>query len=281
MFNVELHPHSRPAPWRKMSLTNWRHPTDPQVYARSEIDMAQALEYAARLSQSAGVTVAPLHLVIRALALCFKEYPDTNALVRRGRVYARKRINIFCHVAIPGKKPDLSGVILRDADTKDPAAIARELRDKVRAARNGTDPEFAKTKRTLDRIPSWLFRPLLGVLDLFQYTLNLNLGWLGLPQDPFGGALVTSVGSLGISEAFAPLSPITRAPIVVSVGKVEEKPVVCDGQIVARPVCVLCLTFDHRVMDGLLAAKMAKFVARYLAEPERFEKASCRPADAK
>jgi pyruvate/2-oxoglutarate dehydrogenase complex dihydrolipoamide acyltransferase (E2) component len=36
-------------------------------------------------------------------------------------------------------------------------------------------------------------------------------------------------------------------------------------------VCILCAAFDHRVMDGLLAAKLAKFAARYLADPAKFE----------
>jgi hypothetical protein len=121
----------------------------------------------------------------------------------------------------------------------------------------------------LDKTPSFLYRLVLRVIEFFQYTLNLNLSRFGIPQDPFGGAGVTSVGSLGMPEAFAPLSPITRMPIVISVGKVEEKPVVRDGSIVIRPMCVLCATLDHRIMDGYLAAKLAKFVTRCLADPER------------
>ena len=84
--------------------------------------------------------------------------------------------------------------------------------------------------------------------------------------------MVTSVGSLGVSEAFAPLVPITRAPIVVAVGKVEDKPVVRHGEIVVRPICILGVTFDHRIMDGVLAGKLAKFVTNYLRDPEGHEK---------
>ena len=124
----------------------------------------------------------------------------------------------------------------------------------------------------LDRIPSLLSRVILRVLCFFQYTLNLNLSRLGIPRDPFGGVAVTSVGSLGISEAFAPLSPITRTPIVLAVGKVEDKPVVRDGAIVIRPMCVLCATFDHRIMDGYLAGKLGKFLTRYLADPGQYER---------
>jgi pyruvate dehydrogenase E2 component (dihydrolipoamide acetyltransferase) len=271
MPNVELHPYSKPSMWRKMAVVNWRHPTDPQVYARTEVDMAKALEYARQLSERGGISITATHLLLRAVALCLKEYPEANAIIRWNRIYIRKRINVFCHVAIPGKKPDLSGVLVRDADTKDLVAIAQELKEKVTAIRRGTDQELARTKAMLDKTPSFLYRLVLGVIEFLQYTLNLNLSRFGIPQDPFGGAGVTSIGSLGMSEAFAPLSPITRMPIVISVGKVEEKPVVRDGNIVIRPMCVLCATLDHRIMDGYLAAKLAKFLTRYLADPERHE----------
>jgi pyruvate dehydrogenase E2 component (dihydrolipoamide acetyltransferase) len=234
--------------------------------------MSKALEYARQVSEQAGVTITPTHLVLRCVGLCLREFPQANATVRRNRVYQRKRADVFCHVAVPGKKPDLSGLVLRDVDCKPLAEIARELQDRVRAVRRGADPELARTRRMLHRTPSLLYRPMLRLIDFFHGTLNWNLRWLGIPQDPFGGVLVTSVGSLGISEAFAPLSPISRTPAVIAIGKVEDKPVARDGRVVIRPVCVLCGTFDHRVMDGYLLGKMAKFVTRYFADPQAVEK---------
>ena len=274
MGNVELNRYSRPAMFRRMALVSWARPSDPQVYARAEVDVGKALEFARQESERAGVQVTLAHLVLRAVALALREFPEANALVRWNRIYTRKRVHMFFHVALPGKKPDLSGVIVRDADAKAPAQIAQELREKIKAVRSGADGEIARTQRMLDRIPSCLYRPLLRAIGFLQYTLNLDLSRLGMPRDPFGGAAVTSIGSFGISEAFAPLPPITRIPLLVSVGKVEPRPVVRDGAIVIRPVCVLCATFDHRIMDGYLAGKLAKFVTRYLADPPWREKAS-------
>lgn len=271
MPSVELHKFSKPTMWRKMAMINWGRPSDPQVHARSEVDMTQALACIETETQRAGIKITPTVLAIRAVALAFRKHPEANALVRWNRVYQRKRVHIFCNVAIPGKKLDLSGVLVRDADTKGPAEIAKELDEAVRRVRRGDDKELAKTRQVLDRIPTFACRIIIRLIGLFQYTLNLNLGFLGLPQDPFGGALVTSVGFLGMSEGFAPLSPITRAPLVISVGRVEDRPVVRAGQVVACPMLVLCATFDHRVMDGLMAGKLAKFVVRYLSDPARRE----------
>jgi pyruvate/2-oxoglutarate dehydrogenase complex dihydrolipoamide acyltransferase (E2) component len=278
MPNVELHPYSRPAMWRRMALACWTHPNDPQVYARMDADMTAALAYAAEASGASGVRLAPVHLVIRGLALALRAYPEANAMVRLRRVYSRKRVNIFCQVALPGRRPDLSGAVLRDADTLTPVEIARQLKAKVDDLRGGRDRDLQHARRLLDRCPTPLYRALLRGIDLLRCTLNLNLGRFGVPQDAFGGAMVTSVGSLGIAEAFAPLVPLTRAPIIVSVGSVEDRPAVCEGRLAIRPACTLCVTFDHRIMDGLLAARLSRFLKRYLADPAAGERRGARRA---
>ncbi len=66
---------------------------------------------------------------------------------------------------------------------------------------------------------------------------------------------------------------MTRAPIVLSVGKIEDRPVVRDGEIVIRPLSIVCATFDHRVMDGVLAAKLGRFLTGYLGDPIKYEAA--------
>ncbi len=183
MPNVDLQEFSRPSRWRKMSLAVWRHPADPQMYGRMEVDFGKALQYAEEESARTGERIAPTHLVIRSIALYLKRHPDANALIRWHQIYQRKRIDIFCHVAIPGKKADLSGVIIRDADAKTPAQIAEEVTRKAREVRKGTDEEFSRVQRAMDIIPSFLYRPVLGLIGLLQYTLNVDLRFLGLPND--------------------------------------------------------------------------------------------------
>jgi pyruvate/2-oxoglutarate dehydrogenase complex dihydrolipoamide acyltransferase (E2) component len=52
-------------------------------------------------------------------------------------------------------------------------------------------------------------------------------------------------------------------------GKVQEKPVVRDGQIVIRSMLPLTLAFDHRIADGADAARFVSEMARQLADPNR------------
>jgi pyruvate/2-oxoglutarate dehydrogenase complex dihydrolipoamide acyltransferase (E2) component len=73
---------------------------------------------------------------------------------------------------------------------------------------------------------------------------------------------VTSAGKLGGLLT----TPIVNHPevAILSIGRVAERPVVRDGEIVARPVGYLAITFDHRVIDGARAAEFGLAVIRRL-----------------
>ena len=61
-------------------------------------------------------------------------------------------------------------------------------------------------------------------------------------------------------------TPLVNHPevAILSLGRIAERPVVRDGEIVARPVGYLALTFDHRVVDGARAAEFGLAVLRRL-----------------
>jgi pyruvate dehydrogenase E2 component (dihydrolipoamide acetyltransferase) len=77
---------------------------------------------------------------------------------------------------------------------------------------------------------------------------------------------VTSAGKLaGLFQ-----TPLVNHPEVgiLSIGRVAERPVVRDGEIVVRPVGTIAITFDHRVVDGARAAQFGVAVIRRLEGTE-------------
>jgi pyruvate/2-oxoglutarate dehydrogenase complex dihydrolipoamide acyltransferase (E2) component len=73
---------------------------------------------------------------------------------------------------------------------------------------------------------------------------------------------VTSAGKLaGLFQ-----TPIVNHPevAILSVGRVAQRPVVRDGEIVAAPIGYVTVTFDHRVVDGARAAEFGLAVIRRL-----------------
>ena len=75
---------------------------------------------------------------------------------------------------------------------------------------------------------------------------------------------VTSAGKLGGLLT----TPIVNYPevAILSIGRVAERPVVRDGEIVARPTGYVSVTFDHRVVDGARAAEFGLAVIRRLEQ---------------
>jgi pyruvate/2-oxoglutarate dehydrogenase complex dihydrolipoamide acyltransferase (E2) component len=73
---------------------------------------------------------------------------------------------------------------------------------------------------------------------------------------------VTSAGKLGGLLT----TPIVNHPevAILSIGRVAERPVVRDGEVVPRPVGYVSVTFDHRVIDGARAAEFGLAVIRRL-----------------
>jgi len=259
--------------WRKISLNTWSKPDNPSVLGLIEIDVSDLLAFLERRSEEAGVKCTMTHAVTRAVAMTLRRYPDVNVYVRGHRIWQRDDVDIFLQVAMPlddeQGKADLSGAVIRRADTKRVEAIAQELRDRAKAVREQRDGEMAKTRGTLHSLPNFLTRWSLKVLGHLQYDANLRVP--GTPRDPFGSAMVTSVGMFGISHAFAPLVTFSRCPIVVLTGAVEDRPVARDGEVVIRPICNLATTFDHRIFDGFQGGQLAKMVRTCLEKPEMLD----------
>ena len=56
---------------------------------------------------------------------------------------------------------------------------------------------------------------------------------------------------------------------ILGMHKIQERPVVAEGQIVIRPMMYLALTYDHRIVDGREAVTFLVRVKESLEDPQR------------
>ncbi|HLB12085.1 MAG TPA: dihydrolipoamide acetyltransferase family protein, partial [Dehalococcoidia bacterium] len=80
-----------------------------------------------------------------------------------------------------------------------------------------------------------------------------------------GTFTVTNLGMYGV-DAFTPIINPPEAAIL-GMGRLAERPAVRDGQVVARWLMELCLSFDHRIVDGAPAAAFLGRVMELLENP--------------
>lgn len=101
--------------------------------------------------------------------------------------------------------------------------------------------------------------------ELEQLAAAAREGTLTMDQLSGGTFTVTSPGPFGGLMA----TPIVFHPqsAILGVHRATDRAVVRDGQIVIRKMMNLSITFDHRIMDGMTAAKFALDVVKLLEHP--------------
>ncbi|WP_078409323.1 dihydrolipoamide acetyltransferase family protein [Priestia abyssalis] len=77
---------------------------------------------------------------------------------------------------------------------------------------------------------------------------------------------ITNIGSAG-GQWFTPVINHPEVAIL-GIGRIAEKAVVRDGEIVIAPVLALSLSFDHRMIDGATAQNALNHIKRLLNDPE-------------
>jgi pyruvate dehydrogenase E2 component (dihydrolipoamide acetyltransferase) len=110
-------------------------------------------------------------------------------------------------------------------------------------------------------------KPLMEIArELAALAQRTREGKAGLDDLRGGTFTVTNIGALGGTGAI----PIINYPevAILAVARGRQEAVVRDGQIVARLLLPLSLTFDHRVADGADGARFASAIVRLLEHPD-------------
>ncbi|WP_339227557.1 dihydrolipoamide acetyltransferase family protein [Oceanobacillus sp. FSL K6-2867] len=89
-----------------------------------------------------------------------------------------------------------------------------------------------------------------------------------LKPDEMKGAsnTISNIGSAG-GQWFTPVLNYPEA-VILGIGRIAEKPIVRDGEVVVAPVLALSLSFDHRIVDGATAQLALNQIKRLLNDPQ-------------
>lgn len=270
MPNLALKKKKDLSPFRKIAIGSWQTAYDPSVYGTMMLRMEEALRYVEEFRAATGKRLTITHMIAKAAAAVLHDMPDANAILRFNKIYLRERIGVFFQVAM--KDPitgeiDLSGAKVDQPQEKSIEEVYDDFDSKVNKVRTGKDKKLKGARNMFKRIPFFFLNRFMKTLAFMSYTLNLNLRWLGVPRDPFGSVMITNIGSLGLSQAYVPLVPYSRVPLLIAMGAVEDQAVVEDGVVVPGKVMSINATFDHRVLDGSHAARMARTLRAWMENP--------------
>ncbi len=214
--------------------------TTARVTLFREVDATAMIDLRARFSAQ-GTPVAYNDILTRVCATALRDYPEANARMGDGHIEQLDCIHIG--VAVDTDRGLLVPVV-HHADTLSIPQIAAESARLIEAARSGRC----------------------------------------LPDDLSGGTFtITNLGMLGV-EGFTPVINLPEC-CILGVGRIVRKPVVIESlshpdagtdeaegghpsdALGVRPMMMLSLACDHRVIDGAPAARFLEHVAQLLRDP--------------
>lgn len=201
--------------------------TNAQTSHRISVDMTAAIALRQQY-KAMGIKISYNDIIVRACAKALQDYPIVNASVDGDSILYHDYVNIGTAVSVPN---GLIVPVIRDADIIGLQGIAQRSAELIDKAREG---------RLTD-------------------------------EDYHGGTFtVSSLGMFDLDDFVAIINPPESG--ILAVGKIAKVPVVetgADGEdtVVIRSMCNLCLSYDHRIIDGAEGAKFLQKVKGYLQNP--------------
>lgn len=207
--------------------------TSPHVTSFVEVDVTDMVNWRNRAKdqykKQYGENITFTPIFIEAIVRAIRDFPMINVSVDGTRIIIKKDINIGMAAALPSG--NLIVPVIKNADLLNLAGITKQVNDLANRAR--------------------------------QNQLK--------PEDIQGGTFtLTNVGSFGNLMG----TPIINQPqaAIMAVGAIRKKPAVLEteyGDVIAiRQMMFLSLSYDHRVVDGMLGGSFLRRVADYL---EKFD----------
>lgn len=201
--------------------------TNAQTNHRMVVDMTAAIALRKQY-KDLGIKISYNDIIVRACAKALTDMPIVNASVDGSNIVYHDYVNVGTAVSVPG---GLIVPVIKDADIIGLSGIAAKSAELIEKARDGklTDADY------------------------------------------HGGTFtVSSLGMFDLDDFVAIINPPESA--ILAVGKIAKTPVVVtneDGEdeIVIKSMCALCLSYDHRIIDGAEAAKFLQKVKSYLQNP--------------
>ncbi|KZT54629.1 dihydrolipoamide succinyltransferase [Calocera cornea HHB12733] len=202
----------------------------------NEIDMSSLMEFRSKYKDAIlkehGIKLGFMSAFAKACTLALKDFPVANASIEGDEIVYHDYVDMSIAVATP---KGLVTPVVRNADEMGMIQIEKEIAELGKRARDGK----------------------LGLEDMAGGTFTMQDT---LPPDSNGGVFGSMYGT-----------PIINLPqsAVLGMHAIKERPVAINGKVEIRPIMIIALTYDHRLLDGREAVQFLVRVRDYLEDPRR------------
>jgi hypothetical protein len=212
--------------------------------------------------------VTLFHLVLRAMAIAFGEFPRLNRFVAGSRLYERRGIWLaFSAKQRLERDAPIFAAKVPVAPDEHLDAIVERVYAALGEGRSGRETRTDREVKAFLKLPAPVLR--LGVRALRRLDAWGLVPGSFVRDDPFyASAFVANLGSVGLDAAYHHLYEYGTIPIFVTLGRLHRRPIALDdGSVTSREVFTLRWTYDERIEDGFYAARALERLQALLETP--------------
>ncbi len=211
------------------------------------------------------------HATIAAANIALASTPKMNRFVVGRRLYMRNArwLSFSMKRKRLDREASISTVKLQMLDGETFPALVARMNGGIGEERSGKKTRTDKEIDVFNLLPRPLLRGGAALLRTLDYY-NLLPKWY-IDGDPlFTSIFIANLGSLGMGPGYHHLFEYGTCPLFIMIGKLEDRVVARDGQVVIRPMLHVRFTYEERIEDGLNARfGIDKFI-EVLEDPEPY-----------
>ncbi|UJW59492.1 2-oxo acid dehydrogenase subunit E2 [Bacillus sp. A116_S68] len=225
------------------------------IYLSTEIDASTLVDAKTTFKQRSE-NISYVSFFLYAISRAIEAYPEVNCSVQGKRHPKRWQFSsidgkVTMDTLAKGERIVTSNVI-QALNKKSLSAIQEEINE-LKGVSFETGEQFTAIRK-LQQLPTWLGR------KIFKKVMKKPETW----QQTQGSFTVTSLGHVPINTFF----PMTTSTTCFGIGAIRRCPVVVENDIVIKSMMPLSMTFDHRAIDGALAADFLHHIKTLIEEWE-------------
>ena len=255
---------------KKLNYTSWSNPYDPQTYTTLRLDITKIIPYLKKKEEEIKVHLTPTIFIIKLMAIVLKKYPEVFGFIKFGNYNTKDGVDICCLVEVGGGK-ELANTTIINCEKKNFQDIQKEFEKNVKSLKSRKNKDQVFKMKIFKYVPTFLSGAFTQVVSYLS-SIGLKFESFGIKKFEFGSCVITSIGGLGIENSFAPIPPLTFAPLLLTLCKkyeVNQKNE--EGKMETRTYLRMNFTADYRFFNPRTASSMFRDIHLYGEDPEKFE----------
>jgi hypothetical protein len=256
-----VHPYRR-LMWFIMPTRN-----ESVVYMDDYLNAEPLLEYLKEAKQQFEVDVT--HALVAAVNIGVSECPTMNHFIVGRRMYLRKHraVTFSMKRQAMNKKAKLAVVKMEMQDDETFRDLCERIAGQITHQRSGKKTHADKEFSLFNALPRTVLRGFTSLFKMLDYINILPYNAFIKEDGLYTSVVIANLGSVGMNTPFHHLYEWGTASVFMMVGKIEDRPVVEDGEVVARTTMHIRWSYDERIDDGLSSSYGMAVIRRVLENP--------------